>query len=95
MFEEVQNRRVNRVSKVVAMGHQRQKMDAMETPELEQLMLHKFPLSLPGVLIDRWDQTFAPAVSLKSPALPARPKQVLFQDEKQQSQETVTEDARL
>ncbi|KAL4863041.1 hypothetical protein BDV12DRAFT_206836 [Aspergillus spectabilis] len=82
MFEEVQDRRANRVSKVVGMGHQRQKMNAMETPELEQLMMHKFPSMMPGVLIDRWDQTFAPAVSHISPAVPARPKQFMFEDEK-------------
>ncbi|KAL4999143.1 hypothetical protein BDV10DRAFT_193812 [Aspergillus recurvatus] len=85
MFEEVQQLRAERVSKIVDMGRQRQRMDTMETPELEQLMLNKFPLLMPNILTQRWDQTFPPAVSLRSPAVPARPKQVPFEDEGQES----------
>lgn len=95
MFEEVQELRAKRVTKIVDMGRQRQQMDAMETPELEEFMLNKFPLLLPRVLIDRWDQTFSPSVSLRLPAAPPRPKQVLFEDEMEPSQDTANGDTRL
>lgn len=95
MFEEVQELRAKRVTKIVDMGRQRQQMDAMETPELGEFMLTKFPSLLPGAIIDRWDQTFSPAVSLRSPAAPPRPKQVLFEDEMESSQGTANGSTRL
>ncbi|KAL3476381.1 hypothetical protein BJX99DRAFT_270530 [Aspergillus californicus] len=95
IFEEVQEHRAKRVSKIADTGHMRQEMDAMETPKLEQLMLNKYPSLMPGVLIDRWDQVFAPAISLRSPAVPARPKRFMFDDEIQPNLEATHRDARL
>ncbi|KAL4896061.1 hypothetical protein BDV59DRAFT_171955 [Aspergillus ambiguus] len=93
MFEEVQGLRAQRALKIVALGRQRQQMDAMETPELEQFMLHKFSAMMPGILIDRWDAQFAPAISLRYPAVPPRPRECQFDDEKEQIQNAVFSDS--
>ncbi|KAL4882074.1 hypothetical protein BJY04DRAFT_227519 [Aspergillus karnatakaensis] len=81
LFKQFQSARESRVSEIASVGRIRQQMDAMETPELEELMLGKFPSMLPGGLVERWDETFAPAVSLVSPRGPARVKTFLYDDE--------------
>ncbi|KAL2811036.1 hypothetical protein BJX63DRAFT_400266 [Aspergillus granulosus] len=74
--------RIERVSKIVEIGQQRQKMDTLSSPEMEELMLKKFPALLPGVLVSRWDQSFPKAVSLGGLERPFRKKEVPFEDEK-------------
>jgi hypothetical protein len=63
------------------MGQQRQKMDVLLTPELEELMLNKFPALMPGVLVKRWDQSLPGAVSLKCLERTGREGVVPFEDE--------------
>ncbi|KAL4918439.1 FAD/NAD(P)-binding domain-containing protein [Aspergillus aurantiobrunneus] len=81
VFEQVQEARFLRVSKMLELSHQRQLMDCMETPELEDLMLRKFPKMLPDVMLKRWDEMFWPSVSLHMLPIPEKPKQFYFLDE--------------
>ncbi|KAJ5633952.1 hypothetical protein N7528_001794 [Penicillium herquei] len=74
VFEGFQQTRFDRVTSMVELSHQRQLMDSLDTPELEEIMLHKFPATLPGSVLQRWDQTFESAVCLHDLALPARDK---------------------
>lgn len=83
LFEKVQQTRFSRVKGMVERSHQRQQMDSMETPEMEDYMLHKFPSLLPGAIIERWDQTFASAVSLHSLKVPVRQKTFRWLDEQE------------
>ncbi|KAL4909607.1 hypothetical protein BDW74DRAFT_143378 [Aspergillus multicolor] len=65
VFDTVREARAARVDKIVAMGQQRQKMDTMATPELEVLMREKFPGMMPGIILQRWDDTFPGSVELE------------------------------
>ncbi|KAL2851998.1 hypothetical protein BJY01DRAFT_104381 [Aspergillus pseudoustus] len=86
IFTTLQSSRADRISTVVTMGHQRQNMDTMSSPEMEELMLKKFPTLLPGELLRRWDQTFPASVSLAGLERPFREKEVLFDDEKPENE---------
>lgn len=81
LFEKVQQTRFARVKDIVERSHQRQRMDSMETPKMEYYMLHEFPSLLPGVIKDRWDQTFESAVSLHTLEVPLRQKTFRWLDE--------------
>ncbi|KAJ5679112.1 monooxygenase [Penicillium macrosclerotiorum] len=83
IFEEVQNIRSPRVKTIMERSHQRQLMDSMDTPELEELMLNKFPKMLPGVIVDRWDQTFRSAISLQNFEISERGKTSFWSDEQE------------
>ncbi|KAL3461597.1 hypothetical protein BJX64DRAFT_260526 [Aspergillus heterothallicus] len=82
LLRNLQSSRAERISAVVDMGQQRQKMDTLSTPALEELMLKKFPSLMPGVLVKRWDQSFPGAVSLAALERSYREKEVLFEDER-------------
>ncbi|KAL5334132.1 hypothetical protein BJX70DRAFT_391677 [Aspergillus crustosus] len=69
MFQEVQELRSPRVTFAMKMSRTRQELDAMETPELEDVMLNKFR-HVPG------------AVSLQMLEVPVRARTVPFDDEK-------------
>jgi hypothetical protein len=70
-------------------------MDSMETLEMEDLMLNRFPKMLPGVMQKRWDDAFGPAVSLHMLPMPDRPKTLPFQDERKRLGEIITEKSSL
>ncbi|KAE8381303.1 FAD/NAD(P)-binding domain-containing protein [Aspergillus bertholletiae] len=89
IFEQVQDIRIPRVTQIMEMAHARQRMDAMETTELRDVILHKFPKLLPGIVLQRWDTTFLPGISLRTLGLPIRPKAVLFHDEAQKQEASV------
>ncbi|KAJ5701178.1 monooxygenase [Penicillium malachiteum] len=61
MFEQIQGVRHPRVKTMVESSNKRQFMDAMVTPELEDLMMNKFPKLVPGIIVERWDETFKSA----------------------------------
>ncbi|KAJ5618644.1 monooxygenase [Penicillium herquei] len=61
MFEQIQGVRHPRVKAMVESSNKRQFMDAMVTPELEDLMMNKFPKLVPGIVVERWDETFKSA----------------------------------
>ncbi|KAL3495974.1 hypothetical protein BJX62DRAFT_252374 [Aspergillus germanicus] len=81
LLTTLQASRTARLSSIIEMGQQRQKMDVLLTPDLEELMLNKFPALMPGVLVKRWDQTFPGAVSLKWLERTGREGVVPFEDE--------------
>lgn len=81
LFERLQDVRHPRVQAMMELSRKRQVMDAMETPEMEDLVLNKLPNMLPDMLVQRWDETFLPAISLRMLPMPNRPKTVPFQDE--------------
>ncbi|PYI11277.1 FAD/NAD(P)-binding domain-containing protein [Aspergillus sclerotiicarbonarius CBS 121057] len=81
MFDQVQDLRAPRTAKIVQGTHKRQQLEAMETPELKDFMLNKYAGLMPGALWSRWEGMFAGAVSLKTLAIPARPRTVPFLDE--------------
>lgn len=81
MFERFQTVRHPRVQAMMELSHKRQLMDAMETPEMEDLVLNKLPKMLPDMLVQRWDETFLPAASLRMLPIPKRPKISPFHDE--------------
>ncbi|KAJ6013518.1 hypothetical protein N7540_008109 [Penicillium herquei] len=85
VFESFQQARFDRVNRMVELSHQRQLMDSLETPELEEIMLHKFPATLPGSMLQRWDQTFEPAVCIHDLPVPARAKEFRWADEPKES----------
>ncbi|KAJ5726862.1 monooxygenase [Penicillium malachiteum] len=64
MFEQIQGVRHSRVKSMVESSNKRQLRDAMVTPELEDLTLNKFPKLVPGIILERWDETFKSAVLL-------------------------------
>jgi 2-polyprenyl-6-methoxyphenol hydroxylase-like FAD-dependent oxidoreductase len=81
LLHTLQASRTARVSSIIEMGQQRQKMDVLLTPELEELMLNKFPALMPGVLVKRWDQSLPGAVSLKCLERTGREGVMPFEDE--------------
>ncbi|KAB8261859.1 hypothetical protein BDV32DRAFT_121139 [Aspergillus pseudonomiae] len=90
MFETVQQTRRPRVSWLVEAAHRRQKLEAMDTPELKSYVATRIP-SLPAKVIHKeWLRTFPPAVSLDMLPLPKRPHSIPYHDERgvQNSKET-------
>ncbi|KAJ5116787.1 monooxygenase [Penicillium angulare] len=72
IFERTQEMRLPKIKSIVATAHQRQRMDTMETPELEDLMLNKFPKIMCDVLVQRWNDAFLDATSLDIFPTPVR-----------------------
>ncbi|KAJ5261235.1 monooxygenase [Penicillium angulare] len=72
IFDRTQEIRLPQARKIVASAHQRQLMDTMETPELEDLMLNKFPKIMANILVQRWDDAFADAISFDIFPAPVR-----------------------
>ncbi|KAL4877357.1 hypothetical protein BJY04DRAFT_198250 [Aspergillus karnatakaensis] len=83
IFQQVQELREPRVRMAMEMSAQRQRQDAMETPELEDLMVNKFPKMFPGAVVKRWESIYCPAVSLQMLKVPVRPRVVPFDDERE------------
>ncbi|KAJ0417975.1 hypothetical protein BJY00DRAFT_303093 [Aspergillus carlsbadensis] len=81
MFAEVQKLRTPRVSSMMEESHQRQCMDALETPELAEVMLHRFPKIAAKRVPAFWAATITPGVSIKTLPVPKRKKTVPFEDE--------------
>ncbi|KAL2819036.1 hypothetical protein BDW59DRAFT_151644 [Aspergillus cavernicola] len=81
MFEEVQQVRQPRVQQMVQASHARQTADALETPEIEHVMLNQFHKQVPEIVWERWNASYRPAVSLKMMEIPARPRGVPYDDE--------------
>ncbi|KAE8340690.1 hypothetical protein BDV24DRAFT_133634 [Aspergillus arachidicola] len=81
MFEAVQQTRQPRVRWLIEAAHKRQKLVAMDTPELKSYVAAKIP-SLPiKVVHSEWLKIFPPAVSLDMVPLPARPHKIPYHDE--------------
>ncbi|KAL4953560.1 hypothetical protein BDW69DRAFT_165055 [Aspergillus filifer] len=81
MFQKVQDLRQERTATIMNMSSQRQQLDAMETPELEDTLLNKMRSIFRGVALQRWDSIIPGSVSLKMLDIPYRPKELLFNDE--------------
>jgi 2-polyprenyl-6-methoxyphenol hydroxylase-like FAD-dependent oxidoreductase len=81
LLTTLQATRTARLAAIIEMGQQRQKMDVLLTPELEKLMLNKFPALMPGALVKRWDQSLPGAVSLKWLGRSGRGGVVPYEDE--------------
>ncbi|OKO98097.1 2-heptyl-3-hydroxy-4(1H)-quinolone synthase [Penicillium subrubescens] len=81
LFENVQHTRFARVKGMIERSHQRQLMDSLETQKWKDYMLHEFPSSLPRAMKERWDETFAPAISLDDLEVPVRQKTFRWLDE--------------
>ncbi|KAL4940555.1 hypothetical protein BDV06DRAFT_196397 [Aspergillus oleicola] len=81
MFQKVQNLRQARTSKIMAISFQRQQLDALETPELEETLLHRMRHVFPSAAFERWDAIIPGAVSLNMLDIPKRPRDLPFDDE--------------
>ncbi|KIA75410.1 monooxygenase [Aspergillus ustus] len=81
MFAEVQTLRAPRAAKMMKESHRRQCRDGMETPELAEVMLHKFPQIAPDLAAAFWSAALPPAVSVNSLPMPPKKKSVPFDDE--------------
>ncbi|KAL3442923.1 hypothetical protein BJX65DRAFT_298688 [Aspergillus insuetus] len=81
MFTEVEKLRAPRALKMMQASHERQCMDTLETPELAEIMLRRFPKMARQAIFKRWDSVFPQAVSLKSLPLPAKKGAVPFEDD--------------
>ena len=80
-FQQTQEARQQNVTRILEASHNRNRMDAMVTPEMEEIMMVKFPAAFPGAVLKRWDEAYAPAVSLHMLDIPYRPKTFQFLDE--------------
>ncbi|GKT69016.1 FAD/NAD(P)-binding domain-containing protein [Colletotrichum tofieldiae] len=81
VFQSVQKLRHPRTSKLVKESHDRQRLEAMETPLLKILALYYVPLLGIESVAESWTKTYAPAVSLNMLAVPSRPRAVPYHDE--------------
>ncbi|KAE8153049.1 FAD/NAD(P)-binding domain-containing protein [Aspergillus avenaceus] len=95
VFEEVFAMRHARVTETLDVGHKRQLLDALETPELKDFALNKFPAVFGTMLLDRWEKAFVAAPSLKALPCPYRPRTVPFLDELPETKEKDATPARL
>ncbi|CEL09222.1 hypothetical protein ASPCAL12361 [Aspergillus calidoustus] len=86
LFSTLQTQRMPRLSAMVEMAQNRQRMDVMATRELEEFVLNKFPAMMPGALVGRWDQGFPGAVSFRRLQMPERKKELPFDDERPTAQ---------
>ncbi|KAL4781660.1 hypothetical protein BJX76DRAFT_10126 [Aspergillus varians] len=82
IFDKVQDQRMAPASILTERSHEQQRLNAMETPELEEMLLRKYPQAFPGVVLQRWDATFPLGISLKMLDIPARPRTVPYEDER-------------
>ncbi|KAE8139749.1 hypothetical protein BDV38DRAFT_241112 [Aspergillus pseudotamarii] len=81
MFETVERTRQPRVRQLIEIAHKRQKLEAMDTPELKSYVATRIP-SLPvKVVYNEWLKTIPQAVSLDMLPLPTRPHRVPYHDE--------------
>ncbi|KAL4793117.1 hypothetical protein BDV19DRAFT_367310 [Aspergillus venezuelensis] len=81
MFQSVQDLRQERTATIMDMSFQRQQLDALETPELEDTLLNKLRDVFPGVAFQRWDAIVPGSVSLSMLDIPYRPRELAFNDE--------------
>ena len=81
MFETVQRTRKPRVRQLIEIAHKRQKLEAMDTPDLKSYVTTRIP-SLPiQVIYNEWLKTIPQATSLDMLPLPTRPHRVPYHDE--------------
>ncbi|KAL2847550.1 monooxygenase [Aspergillus pseudoustus] len=81
MFDQVQTLRAPRASKMMRESHRRQCLDGLETPELAEMMFHKFPQIAQDLAAAFWNAALPPAVSVQSLPIPPKKKSVPFDDE--------------
>lgn len=81
VFESVQRLRSPRVSRLVKESHRRQRLEAMETPLLRAVATYLVPWIGRSTVFNRWIQAYCSAVSLHTPPIPERPRQIPYDDE--------------
>ncbi|KAH8654695.1 hypothetical protein BGZ61DRAFT_541383 [Ilyonectria robusta] len=81
VFQSVQELRRPRTSELVKESHNRQRLEAMETPLMKALALYYVPLLGIDRVTESWVGTYAPAVSLYMLPVPSRPRAVPYYDE--------------
>ncbi|GAD92949.1 hypothetical protein PVAR5_1548 [Paecilomyces variotii No. 5] len=81
VFASVQQRREGRAWELVRAAHARQRLECMETPLLKFIAKWVIPYFPKGMLMDRWIQTYSPAVSLDMLPQPNRKHTILYHDE--------------
>jgi hypothetical protein len=82
VFKNVQEQREERVSELVKAAHARQRLECMETPLLKFIAKFALPFFPKHVLLNRWIQTYSPAVSLNMLPMPRTPRDVAYFDER-------------
>jgi 2-polyprenyl-6-methoxyphenol hydroxylase-like FAD-dependent oxidoreductase len=81
VFETVQTLRVPRAWNLMKEAHRRQKLEAMDTPELKAIAEERVPQLKLESMYRQWVKLLTPAVSLHMLDISARPRRVPFQDE--------------
>ena len=85
VFEKVQQQREGRVWGLVKASHARQRLECLETPTLRFIVRYVFPYIPKPAMMNRWIQTYCPAVSLRMLPMPSRPRKIPFHDENLES----------
>lgn len=81
MFASVQQQREGRAWELVKAAHARQSLECMETPFLKFIAKYVIPYFPKEMLMDRWIQTYSPAVSLDMLPQPNRKHTIPYHDQ--------------
>ncbi|KGO40511.1 Monooxygenase, FAD-binding [Penicillium expansum] len=82
VFESVQQQREDRAWGLVKAAHARQRLECLETPFLKFMVKYVVPRFPKSVILGKWINTYAPAVSLDMLPLPHRPREIAYFDER-------------
>ncbi|KAK4861003.1 hypothetical protein LT330_004734 [Penicillium expansum] len=82
VFESVQQQREDRAWGLVKAAHARQRLECLETPLLKFMVKYVVPRFPKSVILGKWINTYAPAVSLDMLPLPHRPREIAYFDER-------------
>ncbi|KAJ5178398.1 uncharacterized protein N7500_001097 [Penicillium coprophilum] len=82
VFESVQKQREDRAWGLIRACHNRQRLECMETPVLKFMAKHVVPHFPKSLVLNKWIDTYAPAVSLNMLPLPHRPREIAYFDER-------------
>ncbi|KAJ5195989.1 hypothetical protein N7449_006468 [Penicillium cf. viridicatum] len=82
VFESVQQQREKRAWALVKASHARQRLECQETPLLKFIGRYVVPRFPKSVLLGKWIDSYAPAVSLDMLQLPHRPREIAYFDER-------------
>jgi hypothetical protein len=81
IFESVQTIRAPRVKSLIKKAHDRQRLEAMETPLLRLVAQYVVPKVGLSRVIASWIPIYCPAISLHHLPIPRRPRAVPYDDE--------------
>lgn len=82
VFESVQQQREKRAWGLVKVSHARQRMECQETPLLKFMARYVVPRLSRSAVLNKWVDTYSPAVSLDMLPLPHRPREIAYFDER-------------